>query len=84
MKVTTAMLPTSSRRSLPYSVKMPRPLLETAVNTSPSTPKGASWMTHLTVMDTISARSTMTLMVLSAFMVLKAMPPRIAQKRMPM
>ena len=77
-----SMQPTSRSSSLPYSVKMARPLVDTAVNTRPRMPKGARLMTKRTAFVTASEASARKRLVESAAP-LNAKPSTMAQNRMP-
>jgi len=79
-----SMVPTSSASSLPYWVKMARPLPETLVYTRPMMPKGARLMIQRTIWETASAVLARKTLVLSAPMFFMAMPNIQAQNRMPM
>ena len=78
----TSMQPTRMSRSLPYSVKMARPLVETAENTRPRIPKGARLITKRTALVTASDASARNFLVVSDA-ALNAKPSTIAQNRMP-
>ena len=78
------MVPTSRASSLPYWVKMARPLPETLVYTRPMMPKGARLMIQRTIWDTASAVLAIKVLVLSEPMPFMAMPNMQAQNRMPM
>ena len=57
IRATKAMQPTRTARTLPYSVKIPRPFSDTVVNTRPIIPKGAQEITALTAAVTASEKS---------------------------
>ena len=79
-----SMVPTSRASSLPYWVKMDRPLFTTLVYTRPMMPKGARLMIQRTIWDTASAVLARKTLVLSAPYFFIARPNRQAQNRMPM
>ena len=79
-----SMVPTSRSSSLPYWVKMDRPLLDTLVYTRPMMPKGARLMIQRTIWETASAVFARNSLVLSAPYFFMARPNRQAQNRMPM
>ena len=84
MRAMNSMVPTSRASSLPYWVKMARPLPETLVYTRPMMPKGARLMIQRTIWDTASAVLAIKILVLSEPMPFMAMPNMQAQNRMPM
>ena len=77
-----SMQPTRMSRSLPYSVKMARPLVETAVNTRPRIPKGARLITKRTALVTASEASDRNFLVVSDAP-LNMKPRTTAQNRTP-
>ena len=80
---TMSMEMTSTRTSSPYTVKISRPLVETASYTRPRIPNGAQLMIQRTTLDVPSARSSITFLVPSPA-VLRAKPNMTAQNRIPM
>ena len=82
IRATKAMQPTRTARTLPYSVKIPRPFSDTVVNTRPRIPKGAQEITALTAAVTASEKSFSAFFVVSlAFF--SARPKITAQNRIP-
>ena len=73
-----------SARSLPYWVKMARPLPTTLLYTRPMMPKGARLMIQRTIWDTASAVSDRNFRVVTEPMPFMARPNIQAQNRMPM
>ena len=84
MNAMKSMVPTSRASSLPYWVKMARPLPATLVYTRPIMPKGARLMIQRTTCDTASAVSARNFLVVSEPMFFMARPNMQAQNRMPM
>ena len=84
MSAMKSMVPTSRASSLPYWVKMDRPLLETLEYTRPMMPNGARLMIQRTILETASAVLERKTLVLSAPIFFMARPNRQAQNRMPM
>ncbi len=60
------------------------PLSDTEVNTNPRMPKGANWITHLTVREMTSEISCMMLMVAGLAFIFNARPKTTAQNKIPM
>ena len=79
-----SIVPTSSRSSFPYSVKMARPFSETFVKTMPMIPNGARSMIQRTMSEIESAVFAMKSFEESDAMRFIASPNMHAQKRMPM
>ena len=77
-----SMQPTRMSRSLPYSVKMARPLVDTAENTRPRMPNGARLMTKRTALVTASEASARNFLVVSDAP-LNVKPSTMAQNRTP-
>ena len=79
-----SMVPTRSSSSLPYWVKMDRPLLDTLVYTRPMMPNGARLMIQRTICETASAVLARNSLVVSEPYFFMAKPNMQAQNRMPM
>ena len=81
-RAANSMQPTRMSSSLPYSLKMARPLVETAVNTRPRMPKGARLITKRTALVTASEASDRNFFVVSDAP-LNMKPSTTAQNRTP-
>ena len=79
-----SIVPTKSSRSLPYWVKIARPLLTTFVNTRPMMPNGARLMIQRTMVETASDTLLRKTFVESAPSFFIATPKRQPHIRMPM
>ena len=84
MSAMKSIVPTSRSRSLPYCVKIARPLLTTLVNTRPMMPNGARLMIQRTMVETASDTLLRKTFVESAPSFFIATPKRQAHIRIPM
>ena len=83
IKATTAILPTRTAISFPYSTSAPSPCSEMVPKIRPMIPKGAQLITHCTATETASEISSRAFFVPGpAF--LRATPKMMAHARMPM